>query len=406
MRDMHVGHRRVIGVSSVAVMCVLAAPRAAQPPQPEVAVLLHGTEHETATPDVPGLTAATSPCRISADPSYGTTSNPITVGGAGTVADREIAYLTALRGPAGQGLHFKRLGSRIENGTPVDVYEVRVRGVAEPHYLAIDGYASRPAWAPMGFLCWSSFGSNPAAPDAAELDRLLLAMAVRLGDGDVPPISLDPDGSAQHGVVLDHVRLVARAARTARARGQRLDPDALPADVAVPRTVIIAFPRKCDGRTIAPASIQYGDGAAEPRRLAVERNERVDDLAPGFGRDGMLAVSYDSRWFFENARVTVQYGESCGPQAGTVSFVPRYEEGGALETPSGTAPPSTPPAVVTVQAFLDVSGRPLFVAYLDGPLLLKQAAMEAAMRWRLVQPRVNGAPVYDAVTLGIPFSGR
>jgi len=270
----------------------------------------------------------------------------------------------------------------------------------------IDGYAPGAALAPKGFLCWSSFGSNPATPTPTELDRHLLALAVKLGDEEVPPISLDPDSSAQQGVVLDHVRLVAQAARTARARGQRLDPYALPADVARQRTVIMAFPKSCDGKTIVPVSIQYGDPGRKPKRLAVVRDEHVNDLVPGFGRPGVLAVSYDSRWFFEDARVTVRYKGSCRQSASEVSFVPRYENGGALETPSAIAPAKTPPGVVMVQAFPDASGRPWQVAYLDGPLLLRQAAIDAAMRWRLVHPRVNGAPIYDAVTLHIPFEAH
>jgi hypothetical protein len=69
--------------------------------------------HETTTQDVPGLTAEASKCALSTDPTYGlTTDNPIkTGGGAMYLASREVKFLNALRGPAGEGVHFKRAGS-------------------------------------------------------------------------------------------------------------------------------------------------------------------------------------------------------------------------------------------------------------------------------------------------------
>jgi hypothetical protein len=66
--------------------------------------------HETTTPDVPGLTAETSKCPLSMDPTYGlTVENPIKTGGGDLyMAAREVKFLNALRGPAGEGVHFKR----------------------------------------------------------------------------------------------------------------------------------------------------------------------------------------------------------------------------------------------------------------------------------------------------------
>src|SRR5512144_401432 len=65
--------------------------------------------HETTTPDVPGLTAETSECPLSTDPTYGLTKdNPIKTGGGDMyMAARQVRFLNALRGPAGEGVHFK-----------------------------------------------------------------------------------------------------------------------------------------------------------------------------------------------------------------------------------------------------------------------------------------------------------
>jgi hypothetical protein len=51
--------------------------------------------HETTTPDVPGLTAETSKCSLSTDPTYGlTVENPIKTGGGDMyLAAREVRFL-------------------------------------------------------------------------------------------------------------------------------------------------------------------------------------------------------------------------------------------------------------------------------------------------------------------------
>ena len=102
---------------------------------------LQDPNHETTTKDVPGLTAATSLCAISDDPEYGTTKEkPIQVGGGAMyVASRETKYLSALRGPEGQGMHFKRNGStRGPDGTILDQYTVDYKGIEKALTLYLD----------------------------------------------------------------------------------------------------------------------------------------------------------------------------------------------------------------------------------------------------------------------------
>ena len=83
--------------------------------------------------------------------------NPIHVGG-GPAGQR--SFLEALRGPAGQPLAWRRLGSCCEFETPnglmglglLDLYEVTYEGLDQPVILYLDMYDSGPAAAPAGFL--------------------------------------------------------------------------------------------------------------------------------------------------------------------------------------------------------------------------------------------------------------
>jgi hypothetical protein len=83
--------------------------------------------------------------------------NPIHVGG-GPAGQR--AFLEALRGPDGQPLAWRRLGSCCEFETPnglmglglLDLYEVTYEGLEQPVILYLDMYDSGPVAAPAGFL--------------------------------------------------------------------------------------------------------------------------------------------------------------------------------------------------------------------------------------------------------------
>src|SRR5579863_9471148 len=121
--------------------------------------------HNTTTADVPGLTAATSTCGLSDDATYGTTTaNPIKVGGGDLyMASRQVKYLSALRGPTGQGLHFVRTGSLKPeaDGTILDAYNVSYPGLDKPRVLYLDGYHWDQPLAPKDWLCGAPMNLNP-----------------------------------------------------------------------------------------------------------------------------------------------------------------------------------------------------------------------------------------------------
>ena len=260
---------------AAAALCVSVAASGAQFRDPN---------HETTTPDVPALTAETSACALSTDPSYGLTKeNPIkTGGGAMYMAAREVKFLTALRGPAGEGVHFKRSGTvEAADETILDAYSLDIKGERKTT-LYMDGYHWSDPVAPKGFLCGAPMNLSPPGPDPFETTRQLSAIAVNLGTAGVDPISMDADGSKAHGVVYDHVRLIALAARAAAASGAPLDAASLPQPVSNPHLVAIATPLVCAGETIAPESVSLSDnGGNQPRTIGTASGGRIADLSPG-----------------------------------------------------------------------------------------------------------------------------
>jgi hypothetical protein len=128
------------------------------PPPPIVASsTVGGRPAEMTTPDVAGLSAATSKCAIASDAAYGLTpAGAIQVGGGPMEGPaRERKYLNALRGPDGQGIRARRLGSLPgpDGQTILDAYEITYDGLAAPLRLYLDEYHDGTLQAPKGFVC-------------------------------------------------------------------------------------------------------------------------------------------------------------------------------------------------------------------------------------------------------------
>ena len=107
--------------------------------------------------------AGSSRCAVSTDNSYGmSTNNPIKVGlDAGTGPTRELQYLNALRGSAGQSLRFRRVGTTVVENVILDIYELSYEGLPSPVRLYLDGYHFEEPMAPLGFVCPISIGLQP-----------------------------------------------------------------------------------------------------------------------------------------------------------------------------------------------------------------------------------------------------
>ena len=133
-----------------------AAPPNAGGPPIMTSTTVNGRLPGSQTNDEPGLTAATSKCPIATDRAYGlTTASPVKVGGDFNQGPaRERQYLSALRGPNGQGLSFVRRGSTMSpDKTILDLWEVSYAGLAKPIQIYLDQYREEPLKAPQGFVC-------------------------------------------------------------------------------------------------------------------------------------------------------------------------------------------------------------------------------------------------------------
>lgn len=377
--------------------------------QPLPSNLVQGATHEFRTPDVPGLTSTTSACRVSDDPSYGfTPDNPIHVGGgAFYAASRSKRFLSSLRGPQGQGIHVKRLGSfEHTDDALLDLYQVEHAGSA--HRIYIDAYRWTEPVAPKGLLCGASIGLEPPPPDPFETHRQRIRLAARLSTS-TPPIPLfDETGANARGAIFDHARLIGRAVSSAAALGTSLDIEKLPAALAKPRFVVVAYPHKCDdGEFAQPESIQVRDAQGNsPRMVREARGVGIRDLVPDFNATAAdLAVMYDVDLAIPG-HIEITYATACAAGLRAVTLPIKGEAGRitrrvTAERPVGVQAPVG--AQVRVQLFFDFDGLPQFAEYAGGPGPLAQAALQAAAEFRADPPRVNGAPLLQVSTVSVGF---
>jgi len=388
--------------STASVLCLCAATLAC-PPFVEGAAQVRDPSHETTTTDFPGLTAESSACPLSTDPTYGLTKeNPIKTGGGDMyMASRQVKFLTALRGPAGEGLHFKRTGTvEAADGFILDIYTLDIKGDRKTT-LYVDGYHWADPVAPKGFLCGAAMNLAPPGPDPFETTRQLNAIAVTLGPAETSPISIDADGSKLHGVVYDHVRLIAVAARAAAASGAPLDPNRLPQPVATPHLVVIAGPIACGDETIAPESVRLTDSrGTEPRAIGSASGAKIAELSPGLaGPAEAIAIAYAVPAVIVGARTTIHYAKPCDGKQDIVFPVtitgPRVVSQAPAPPPPGkTVPPEG--AKVVMQIFVGADGSALNPAFVSGAYEFTAAAVESLKGWKFEPTRVNTAPAYKA----------
>src|SRR5688572_20395970 len=95
-------------------------------------------------PPAPDATRPASACPVAEDPAYAfTPERAVQVGGGAMfVASRERRYLDALRGPAGEPIRYRRMGSQpaSDGQTILDAYEVTYDGAEKPVTLYLDAY--------------------------------------------------------------------------------------------------------------------------------------------------------------------------------------------------------------------------------------------------------------------------
>lgn len=140
-----------------------STPPAAGPPMISSSAVGGRSTTDFTSDAVPGLTAATSKCEIATDARYGLTADaPIKIGGDLTQGpQRQRQFLSALRGPSGEGLRIVRRGATLapDKQTILDLYEATYAGLASPLRLYLDQYHEEsPLKAPNGLTCATSIG--------------------------------------------------------------------------------------------------------------------------------------------------------------------------------------------------------------------------------------------------------
>jgi hypothetical protein len=360
--------------------------------------------------------APASSCAVADEAAFATTKDHAVQvgGGAMYAAAREHRYLDALRGPMGEAVQYKRTGSLPldkDGRTILDTYEVTYPGLEKPALLYLDAYHFDDGLkAPKGFTCAVPIGLSPPPPDAMLASESVLQLAIEQGAAkDLAPISLDPDGSGAHGVLLDHFRMIARASRAASAAGAPIDPAKPAVNLVRPRMVVVAYPLRCgDKAPAAPASIEIVSAEGPPPRRDGElaTGEALARLLPGLTVPaGAMAAAF----FIDRPRATdaikIAYPDGgCGPSTEAMLSM-KYTNAKPLKTPQPALPAGQAATdhPIRLQALIDLDGAARRVVYIGGSAPLVDAAIDAVRGWTAEPARLNGSPVVTPVTLQVKF---
>lgn len=373
----------------------------------------------TATAQTPSREMSVAPlCGVSDDPRYAFTKElSVQVGGGALyVAARERRYLDALRGPTGQPVRYKRVGTTGLEPDPnpktiIDIYELTYDGLDKPVTIYVDAYHFDDALrAPMGFTCGAPIALNPPGPDAFLAMDDVMKLAIEQGAArDYAPIPLVASGRPARGVVLDSFRMIARTARAVASAGRPivLDPRTAPPESVRQRTVVVAFPLACEDRTTAPKTIDIvGDRSmAVPRQGDFATGEALKVLLPGLDIPPLsIAATFNLHAPRPNDTIRITYAEACAGAAEAALLLEhtpaRLLKSPMPSVPAGTRPPSRP---VRLQAQIDFDGVFQRPSYIGGPAEFVDAAMQAIKGWTVEPTKINGAPISTPVILTVTF---
>ena len=353
------------------------------------------------------------PCPVAQDAEYGLTiGKPIRIGGgAASMVARERRYLDALRGPAGEVITYTRLGSGGPPGQrPLDYYSLTYPGLASSVTIYLDAYRFDDApKAPKGFTCIGfSHGAPPV--DAFTAMDALVRLAIEQGPTkDIPAISLDADGSAQHGVALDRFRAIAIHVREAAKSGTAISPSSPPGDLPGAGLRIFAYPIRCGERVVAPVNIDLVPPQGPMIRRVGEllTGDGVATLVPGFKAPaGSIAALFTLGVLRQGDTVRISYADVlCDGVSKERALVARATPAKPLSLPQPSLPSDAPAGATPlwVQAIVDVDGAFQQVSYIGGPEALLSAGLEAIKGWRAEPARVNGTPVIFDTLLVVQF---
>ncbi len=244
-------------------------------------------------------------------------------------------------------------------------------------------------------------------------DRMTLEHAAHEADiEEGQNLQLLDGNTALRGVVLDHFRMMASVARTAALDGKPiiLDPAVRPPDALRLRTVVIAYPLTCEGRTITPRGVDLisNQGQQAPRQGEHVTGDALTQLVTGLSvPSGSLAATFGLQAPRQNDTVKITYAEPCQGTAEVVLPL-RQTPLRFVNTPEPAIPEgSTMPAgSVRLQAQVDLEGKLHYPTYVGGPREWLQPAIQALRDWIAEPARINNAPMSTPVAVQVRFRAR
>jgi hypothetical protein len=350
------------------------------------------------------MAQGTGACTPATDPEYGLVVNKAVQigGGALYMAARERRYLDSLKGPGGQTLTYKRVGStglKPNDSRPIDMWEVTWEGAPKPITIFLFAYMYGEPKVPAGFTCSGFTLGNPPIDGFISRDQRTIVAVTQGATQDFAPVSLDVDGSAKSGIIFDRFRMLARASRAATADGKPLDPAKLPPEFNQPGLIVVAYPTMCGEKPASPKTIDLGTqtGGVQKSRPYLTGAD-LESLLPGVKLPaGSAAAVMQVDALRPNDAIRVIYDEAlCDEKTRTIVYPLRGAgaKGNVMPEPTlgeGMTPPSEP---VWLQAVVDLEGRLLNAQHVGGPGgAYVERALATLKDWKAEPARINGSPV-------------
>ena len=344
-------------------------------------------------------------CAEAPDAGYGLSADkPIQIGGGPVYMNaRQRRFLDALRGPDGQRL---RVVGGIGSGpvtingsrTIVDSYTVTYEGHDNPITLFMDAYHFGHPKVPKGFTCGEALPTALRLPpiDPFKATPAILGLAIEESGEPFQPVPLDMDGSSAHGVVFDQFRMMAFAARGARAAGRPLNPDKPPGYLSVdslfpagptPGLVVLAHPASCEGRSVPAERVEIvgeqGPPLPSDGPLVTDASE-LATLLPGVTiPPATVAARYRLAFLRPRDQIRIAYGAPCHDTTATVLLPMRLEPARLVTSAPARMPSGVSESDPTVyaQAVIDLDGRFKRAIPIGGPPSLEAAALQSLEGW-------------------------
>jgi hypothetical protein len=258
---------------------------------------------------------------------------------------------------------------------------------------------------------------DPENARNARLDdaKLAIEMAADPSIAAVPLV----EGSDRYGFILDRLLTVRAAAVSAAKLGKALTAEDLigPNSPVKANVFVVALPLECDGKLVTPKSIEVAIERGNQPTANMARTAPVvqpEMIASQAGvpmvPEGTLGQG-SSSVALAAAAVRVTYdGPACPSTESTMVFRFKQTVGRVVEnvTPVQKLPPGakTPwPAVVRMGGWVDTNGRIRVPRAYDGPIELRQAAIDAAPTVRRPTMNINGVPVFQNAQVAMAFAG-